>query len=252
MKTVYMASVVSQNRIGTGIFDLWLHVPEIAEAATCGQFVALYSRDHSRLLPRPLSLCEVKDGQIRLVYRVAGAGTEEFSGLAKGDSVRVMGPLGNGFPMENRGRALIIGGGIGIPPMLMLAERLPGEKQILLGYRDERFLQDEFQAYGPVHVATEDGSFGTTGNVMDIIREKKLEADVLYACGPKPMLRAIKEYAAEKNILAFISMEERMACGVGACLGCVCQTNSIDGHSNVKNKRICKDGPVFEAGGVEL
>jgi dihydroorotate dehydrogenase electron transfer subunit len=100
--------------------------------------------------------------------------------------------------------------------------------------------------------ATEDGSIGTKGNVIDAMREQNIEADVIFACGPMPMLKAIKNYAQEKGIKAYLSLEERMACGVGACLGCVCQTNSIDGHSNVKNKRICKDGPVFEAGGVEL
>ena len=114
MKTVCMASVVSQKAIGTGVYDLWLKAPEIAGQAVCGQFVTLYSHDGSRLLPRPISLCEVKDGQLRLVYRVAGAGTAEFSGYREGDTVRLMGPLGNGFPLENRGRSLIIGGGIGI------------------------------------------------------------------------------------------------------------------------------------------
>ena len=145
-----------------------------------------------------------------------------------------------------------MGGGIGIPPMLQTAQELNGQKTAILGYRDELFLNDEFQAYADVCVATEDGSTGTKGNVMDAIRENALEADVIFACGPTPMLRAIKAYAEEKNIPCWISMEERMACGVGACLACVCKSKEIDSHSHVHNKRICKDGPVFLSTEVEL
>ena len=145
-----------------------------------------------------------------------------------------------------------MGGGIGIPPMLQTAKELNGTKTAILGYRDELFLNDEFQAYADVCVATEDGSTGTKGNVMDAIRENALEADVIFACGPTPMLRAIKAYAEEKNIPCWISMEERMACGVGACLACVCQSKDVDDHSQVHNKRICKDGPVFLADEIEL
>jgi dihydroorotate dehydrogenase electron transfer subunit len=111
---------------------------------------------------------------------------------------------------------------------------------------------DEFQAQGNVLVATEDGSVGTKGNVLDAIRENGAKADVIYACGPLPMLRALKAYAAEQGMDCFISMEERMACGIGACLACVCKTKDVDAHSNVKNKRICKEGPVFDAREVEL
>ena len=111
---------------------------------------------------------------------------------------------------------------------------------------------DEFRAQGEVYVATEDGSAGTEGNVLDAIRENGLEADIIYACGPLPMLRALKTYAAEKNIECWISMEERMACGIGACLACVCKSKEKDAHSNVNNKRVCKEGPVFRAEEVEF
>ena len=104
---------------------------------------------------------------------------------------------------------------------------------------------DEFKQQGRVYVATEDGSAGTEGNVLDAIRENGLDAEIIYACGPMPMLRAIKAYAEENDILCYISLEERMACGIGACLGCVCKTKDVDAHSNVHNKRVCKDGPVF-------
>ena len=136
--------------------------------------------------------------------------------------------------------------------MLELAKELNCEKQIILGFRDEMFLMDDLKKQGSVYVATEDGSAGTEGNVLDAIRENGLDADIIYACGPLPMLRAIKEYAAEKQIECWISMEERMACGIGACLACVCKSKERDEHSNVKNKRICKEGPVFRAEEVEF
>ena len=145
-----------------------------------------------------------------------------------------------------------MGGGIGIPPMLETAKQLDAEKTMILGYRDELFLNEEFKAYGDVYVATEDGSAGTKGNVMDSIRENALDAEVIFACGPAPMLRAIKSYAEEKGIPCWISMEERMACGIGACLACVCKSKDVDSHSHVHNKRVCKDGPVFLSTEVEL
>lgn len=250
--------IVSQECIGTGIYSMWLQTESIAENAKPGQFVSLYSRNGSKLLPRPISLCEIdkENKRIRLVYRVTGkgTGTEEFSRLHAGVPVEVLGPLGNGFPLEEAAgkKVFLMGGGIGIPPMLETAKELDAEKQMVLGYRDELFLDTEFARYGKVYVATEDGSAGTKGNVMDAIRENALDAEVIFACGPAPMLRAIKAYALEKGIPCWISMEERMACGVGACLACVCQSKEIDSHSHVHNKRICKDGPVFLSTEVEL
>ena len=132
--------------------------------------------------------------------------------------------------------------------MLELAKQLNCEKQIVLGYRNcDMFLLDEFKKQGEVYIATEDGSVGTKGNVLDAIRENALDAEVIYACGPTPMLRALKNYAAENNIECWISMEEKMACGIGACLACVCKSKEVDGHTNVHNKRVCKEGPVFLA-----
>ena len=253
-------TVVSQKQIGTGIYDLTIQTKEIAAAAKAGQFVSVYSNDASKLLPRPISLCGIdrKAGTLRLVYRVTGehTGTEEFSRLQAGDTMKIMGPLGNGFTVEKGRKAFLIGGGIGVPPMLQLAKEMKdaGENfQIVMGYRDAgTFLLDEFKEQGESFVATEDGSVGTKGNVLDAIRENHLDADVIYACGPTPMLRALKEYAEEQNMTCYVSMEERMACGIGACLACVCNSTEKDAHSNVKNKRICKEGPVFNAKEVEL
>lgn len=157
--------------------------------------------------------------------------------------------------MQREGKkAILIGGGIGIPPMVQLATELKAkaEVQIVAGYRDELFLTDELESNGKLYIATEDGSTGTKGTVIDAIKEQAVEGDVIYACGPTPMLKAIKEYALENGIECQLSLEERMACGISACLACVCQSKEKDHHSNVNNKRICKDGPVFLAEEVEL
>lgn len=249
-KKVKVAKNIS---IAPDIHSMWLEAGEIAMNARPGQFVSLYCRDGSRLLPRPISICETEPdmGIIRLVYRVVGKGTQELAQLAASDYLELMGPLGNGFTLEGK-KALLVGGGIGIPPMLELAKQLSCEKQIVLGYRDATFLENEFYPYGKVYISTEDGSAGIKGNVIDAIKADRLEADIIYACGPAPMLRVIKAYAAKMGIKAQLSLEERMACGVGACLGCVCKSTETDSHSYVKNKRICKDGPVFYAEEVEL
>lgn len=256
------AEVVSQEKIAKEIYSMWLKAEDAANEAVPGQFISMYTNDSSKLLPRPISICEIdrENGCLRVVYRVTGkdTGTEQFSNMKAGDQLDIMGPLGNGFPLEQgRGKkAILFGGGIGVPPMLELAKQLQADYEtdcrLVMGYRSETFLTEELSGNGTLYIATEDGSTGTAGNVMDAVRENGLDADVIYACGPTPMLRAIKQYAEEKNILCYISMEERMACGIGACLACVCKTKEVDEHSNVHNKRICKDGPVFLAEEVEL
>lgn len=251
------ATVFSQEQLASDVFSMWLEVGSIASEAKPGQFISVYSNDDSKLLPRPISICEIdrEKGTLRIVYRVVGKGTEEFSKAEAGDSFEILGPLGNGFPIEEaKGKkVLMIGGGIGVPPMLQTAKEIEGEAIIVSGYRNQDlFLKEELESAGTLFIATEDGSVGTKGNVVDAIRENQIEADMMFACGPKPMLRALKNYALEKGIPCWISMEEKMACGVGACLACVCQSKDVDSHSHVHNKRICKDGPVFLSTEVEL
>lgn len=254
------AKVISQEQIGTGIFSMWIQTERIAEAARPGQFISVYSADGSRLLPRPISICEAEadTGKLRIVYRVAGKGTAEFSGRGEGDTLDIMGPLGNGFPLERMSegkKAFLIGGGIGIPPMVQLSKMLPGDKesrQIVVGYRDELFLTEDLEKNGTLYLASEDGKHGTKGNVLDCIRENGLQADMIYACGPTPMLRALKEYAEEHQIECWLSLEEKMACGIGACLACVCRSKEVDDHSKVHNKRVCIEGPVFLSTEIEL
>lgn len=259
VKKKEQAVVLSQEQLAEGIFSMWLKT-EAAKAAVPGQFLSMYTNDGSKLLPRPISICEIdrERGTLRVVYRVTGehTGTKQFSLMEAGDEISVIGPLGNGFPLEKAEgkRAFLMGGGIGIPPILELAKQLKcDKKQIIAGYRDQHtFLREAFEENGALYIATEDGSVGTKGTVMDAIRENGLEADIIYACGPAPMLRAIKAYAKERGITCYISLEERMACGIGACLACVCQSKDVDPHSNVHNKRICKDGPVFLSTEVEI
>lgn len=253
------ARVLSQTMLADKIYSLWLET-SLAEEAGAGQFIGIYPKSASRLLPRPLSICEADKEKkaLRVVYRVAGAGTEEFSRWKPGEEAEILGILGNGFPVaEGKGkRTVLMGGGIGIPPMVQLARELHAsgtEPVIIAGYRDgQLFLKEDLEKYGRLLIATEDGSAGTKGNVLTVMEEEKVEADIIMACGPMPMLRAVKACAGNKKIRAYLSLEERMACGVGACLGCVCRTTQKDAHSHVNNARICTEGPVFEAEEVDI
>lgn len=245
------AKVISQEMISDGIYSMWIET-KAANMAKPGQFIDIYTKDASKLLPRPISICEIEDGKLRIVYRVAGGGTKEFSEYKAGDSINILGPLGNGFKVTGK-KAILIGGGIGVPPMLGLAKaRNKDNNYIVAGYRSELFLDKELSENGTYIVATDDGSHGTHGTVIDAIKASGIKAEEIYACGPMPMLKAVKSYAEENNMKAWISLEEKMACGVGACLGCICKSKEIDDHSKVKNKRICTDGPVFDAEEVEL
>lgn len=255
MREKELAKVISQECIGTGVYSMWIET-KAAQTAVAGQFVSVYCKDKTKLLPRPISICQIdkEKGRLRIVYRVVGGGTEEMSSYSAGDDISLIGPLGNGFMQREGKKAILIGGGIGIPPMVGLAEALKdkAEVSVVAGYRDELFLTKELENAGKLYIATEDESTGTKGTVIDAIKEQSVEGDVIYACGPTPMLKAIKEYALANNIECQLSLEERMACGIGACLACVCQSKDKDAHSNVNNKRICKDGPVFLAEEVEL
>ena len=189
-------------------------IPAVAAAviafgqAHSGQFVSLYTNDASRLLPRPISICETdkKQGSIRLVYRTAGEGTRQFSCMKKGDSIKVLGPIGNGYDLDT-GRPVLMGGGIGIPPMLQLASELSSKGlskdkiTVILGYREEAFLLNEFRKLATVYISSDTGSVGIKGNVIDAAGEYAISGDMIYACGPKPMLRAVKAYAYERDVL---------------------------------------------------
>lgn len=214
-----------------------------------GVFVNVRIMDSdSPLLRRPISVHEtdIQKGILKLIYKVVGEGTGKLAKKKEGDTVDIFGPLGTGFPIQSDSKSVIlIGGGVGIPPLYELGKRL-AEKGVtittVLGARNAAglFCLEEFGRLGRVVTATEDGSHGTKGFVTDAIREQGLDFDCLYGCGPKPMLKALDlEYRGKKE--GYISFEERMACGIGACYGCMTKTK--DGL-----KRVCKDGPVFRLG----
>lgn len=253
------AVIKKHEKLCEGIYSLWIET-ELAKDAMAGQFIGVYLNNPAKLLARPISICDVNEDktQLRMVYRAAGEGTRELSGYPEGTKVDVIGVLGNGYSKAAGGlfegkKVIIIGGGIGIPPMLLATKSIAGEKEVVLGYSNgDLFLEDEFVNEAEVHIATVDGSVGTKGTVIDAMKEDDVKGDVIIACGPMPMLRALKEYAAKNNMEAYISLEERMACGVGACLGCVCKTVKEDHHTHVNNTRICVEGPVFDAKEVEI
>ena len=256
MKYKEKSKIVEADKLADGVYSIWFETENIAREAKAGQFISVYCNDGSRILPRPISICEIEDNKLRIVYRVVGKGTQEFSEMKEGEVLDIMGPLGNGYTLKDN-KALLIAGGIGIPPMVETAKELNAmgvsDITIVAGYRNnDIFLKEELEKYGTLYIATEDGSVGTKGNVMNAIKENNITADEIYTCGPTPMLRAIKEWAMTNGIKAQLSLEERMACGIGACLAGVCQSKEVDHHSNVHNKRICKDGPVFYAEEVEL
>lgn len=249
------AEIIRQESIATGIYSMWIKT-NIAKNARPGQFISVYTNNGATLLPRPISICEINTEKmaLRIVYRVVGKGTDEFSKLVSGKRIKILGPLGNGYSIKDQ-KAILAAGGIGIPPLVALAKELKQQEcdmTIVVGYRSELFLIEELEKYGKVIISTEDGSTGTKGNILDAIRENNISGDIIYACGPMPMLRAVKTFALEHNIEAQISLEEKMACGIGACLGCVCKTKNKDAHTYVNNTRICTDGPVFDAREVEI
>lgn len=264
-KTKQTLLVTESSRLAEGVFSLTLQYAEGSEPKEVrpGQFVGVYTSDSARLLPRPISICEWNPGSrsLRLVYRVVGTGTEEFSRLQPGDTADVLGILGNGYDVSHLSgkRVLLLGGGIGAPPMLGLAETIPyADITAVMGYRTkDLFLTQEFRQCSRLVIATDDGSAGLHGNVIDAVHEimseePKTGFDVICACGPMPMLRGVKRLSEELAIPAYLSLEERMACGVGACLGCVTRTVKEDGHSHVHNARVCTEGPVFPAEDVEI
>ena len=228
-KAKIKAKIIENTELSEDVFSMWIEVGRIVKTAKAGEFVSLYTKDGSRLLPRPISICEIdrENEKIRLVYRVVGEGTAEFAKLLpEVDNIEVIGSLGK--ELKSKGKMATV----------------------ILGYRtNDTFLVEDFEKYAEVIIATDDGSLGCKGTVIDAANEleaaEKYGVTDIFSCGPMPMLRGVKEYGESRNISTYISLEERMACGIGVCLGCVCESKEIDHHSNVTNKRVCKDGPVF-------
>ena len=241
------ATVFSQEQLASDVFSMWLEVGSMASEAKPGQFISVYSNDDSKLLPRPISICEIdkETGRLRIVYRVVGYGTKEFSGCKAGDTLEIMGPLGNGYTLK-KDKAILVAGGIGVPPLFGAARQCGKNATVAVGFRNKDFviLEDDFRAAGcDLRIATDDGSYGHHGLVIDLFQD--LHPDKIFACGPKVMLRAVTEFAKAHNIPCEISLEERMACGIGACLGCAVELYDENGETYMGH--VCKDGPVFPA-----
>lgn len=248
MKKMYYPNIINQQEIASNIFRMELDASEIAKTALPGQFVNIYSAEGSRLLPRPISICEVdkEKGIVTLVYSVVGKGTKEFSLLKAGEAVKVLGPLGNGFKLDKSIKThILIGGGIGVPPLIELAKNLDGQIYAVLGFAENPILIKELESYGAkVFIATDKGTVGFKGNVIDLIKKEGITGDMVYSCGPKPMLKAVSNWAEERGIRAQVSMEQKMACGIGVCVGCTCKTKKEE-DEDWKNRKVCTDGPVF-------
>jgi len=270
--------ILSNIEVAESHFRMEFACPEISSIARPGQFIhLLIDQRHDLLLRRPFTIYRAKNSSIEILFQVIGRGTHLLSQKRPGDEVRVMGPLGNSFFIPDElGTAILVGGGIGIASLMMLAEELErkGKRSLgLIGAQNYSriFCVDEFQSVGvEVHVSTDDGSCGYHGLVTELLRQILLNyasritfhvgfdtlrtqpkshfthhASRIYACGPDGMLKSVAQIATEFHIPAQLALENRMACGVGACLGCVLKLKSPDGESEYK--RVCIEGPIFDA-----
>lgn len=278
--------LVKADKLTADVYDFTLDCPELAVKAVPGQFAQIRLPGHT--LRRPISICEIGKaaGTLRFVFQIRGQGTAELAQLQPGSELEILAPLGNGFPVVPGKRTLLVGGGIGVPPLLGCAAELKENAVAVLGFRtgESVILERDFQSAGAkTLIATDDGSYGFHGLVTELAEREKFE--MVFACGPAPMLKAVRALAAERNVPCYLSLEERMACGIGACLGCaVClrkaQTNPKfpDGELDKNGKaqtdpklpdgqfvtqetlppdgwyygHVCKDGPVFDSRRVLL
>ncbi|MGI8384526.1 dihydroorotate dehydrogenase electron transfer subunit [Robertmurraya sp. P23] len=249
--------VLSNQEIAHNIFELTLKGELVQQMNEPGQFVHLKVSDSvDPLLRRPISIAKIDqvNNMFTMIFRAEGNGTKLLAQKKVGDVVDVLGPLGNGFPVEEAkagSTALLVGGGIGVPPLYELSLRLK-ERNVnvihVLGFatKDAVFYEEKFAELGDTYIVTVDGSHGEKGFVTDMISAQNLSFDTLYTCGPTPMLRALETAYPEKNV--YLSLEERMGCGIGACFACVCRTQ--EDPTGYTYKKVCTDGPVFKGGEV--
>ena len=238
------ARLLSARELAPGIFDFTLNCPELAAKAVPGQFAQILVPGHT--LRRPISICGIDkaSGTLRFVFQVRGEGTEKLSRYRPGDDIDILAPLGKGFPLDRTKRTLLMGGGIGVPPLLAAAKELGEMAVAVLGFRNKELaiLEEDFKNTGAkMLIATDDGSYGYHGLVTELAAGEDFQ--VLMACGPGPMLRGAGALAGERGVPGYLSLEQRMACGVGACLGCAVALT--DGEGREYFGHVCKDGPVF-------
>ncbi len=243
MREDLKCEIICKREVAPGQIEFILKNKRLAEEAKAGQFVHIAIENGKNILRRPISICDSFGENTRIIFEIKGAGTKWLSEREEGESLTLMGPLGNGFGVYP-GKAFVIGGGIGTFPLYKLCKLL-NKPEIFLGFRNKNMvvMEQEFASQGNLHIATDDGSYGYHGFAISLAEEKINECDVIYACGPKPMLKAVKQLSEKYGKKAEISMEERMGCGIGACLVCVCKTTT-------GNRQVCRQGPVFDAADV--
>lgn len=236
---VVKSKIIKNEKVSKNIYRLSC---EFAGIIKPGQFFMLKTLDNSYLLPRPISVHDSCENTVTFLYRTEGKGTTKISTLREDDQIQLFGPLGNGFDIDNlSGKTAVVGGGIGIAPLLYLVKALGKNADVFLGFKDEEnsYVVDEFKKYADITiVVTEDGSMGKKGFVTDFISYN--EYGTVLTCGPEIMMNKIINNCMENNVKCYVSLERRMACGMGVCLGCTVETKN-------GNKRACKDGPVFSS-----
>lgn len=243
---VKYCKIVGKREIAKNQVELLLENETLAKEAQPGQFVHINIGSDKHILRRPISICDAYDNITRIVFEIKGDGTQILSEKSIGETIDLLGPLGTGFTVKKDAKAVVLGGGLGSFPLLYLAKNLTNPK-VFLGFRDKEMvcMEEDFSACGPTVIATDNGTYGYNGFAINAAKEAMDDCDIIYACGPTPMLKAVKMIAEEKGIRAEISMEQRMGCGIGACLVCVCKTKS--GYD-----KVCQKGPVFDASEVEF
>ncbi len=255
MKYDEKAKLINKEQIKEDLFKYTLQTENIAKNAKPGNFIEMKVADTSTVfLRRPISIFNIDGNNIEVIFQVKGKGTKCLSEKQVGDEIDILGPLGLGtFEVDNFDKVAIIGGGIGVFPLYELAKQLKGKTKIntYLGFRSKDFVvvEDEFKAVSDnLIITTDDGSYGEKGFAIDFLKRDE-KPDMIYACGPLPMLKAVKAYADENNIKCQISLEERMGCGIGACLGCAVK---VVKNGEERYGHVCKDGPVFYSKDVEI
>ena len=234
--------VIYNKEIALDTFEMKLETKEMAKLANPGMFINISLNDKSKLLKRPISICKIEDNYLTITYKINGEGTKILSTYIADTTIEAIGPLGNGFPIVNNKTVLLVGGGIGVPPLLELAKHLKeNDNKVItvLAFRDKESIiyKKDFEAFGDVIVTTDNGSFGYHGNAIMYLNEFDISFDTLYSCGPEILLKLLEEKYKGKE--GYLSYEARMACGVGLCHGCV---------KGEKHFCVCTDGPVFKLG----
>lgn len=255
MKDSQICKILKNEEVLPGIFSMELLAPQACTDAEPGQFVHIKCPSYEQIfLRRPISICDVNGDVMRLVYEVRGKGTKSLSLCKAGDVLDVLAPLGHGFILGEEKQPMLIGGGIGIFPLYLLSRQLKSRPKTYLGFRskDRVLMEDDFHnTSDSLVITTDDGTYGEHGFATSYLEEdlKNGKGDMIFACGPMPMLKIVKTLAEKYNVKAQLSLEQRMGCGIGACLTCSCETNL---PGTWRYKRVCLNGPVFWADEVTL